>query len=159
MNKTLPTILLSLLFLFDQHCHGGETTQREELYRNLVPHCGYCSDSLDNAPLKHQEVANFFGYNMQKGITPIVSYTWGIVGGEETVFQIAWYADGYVVTHINGDKKGLQTVVRNDEIIGISYPSGKSEEFEDTSINKYSWGYVLTAQWWQNIIWYPHSDH
>jgi len=61
----------------------------------------------------------------------------------EIIFHIGWYADGYIMTQISGPEEGHQTVVLNDEVIGVSYPSSRNGQ---TIFNKYSWGTVRTSQ-------------
>lgn len=129
-----------------------KTAQREELYKDLVPGHGY---GLGKNPLRHQEVAEFFGYSMQNygdwGSTKLISF---VTIDEESIVHIGWFSDGYIVTHITGDKKGLQTVVWKDEIVGISYPSIREDS---CTINQYSWGKVLTWPNDQEIEWYSNK--
>jgi hypothetical protein len=127
---------------------------REELYRNLVK--GNLNMQYEY-PLGQQEVAKFFGYYLgteKLGTeTSIISYV--ASNNMDRVYHIGWYADGYIVTQLRGDKKGFQTLVLKDEIVGVSYPS---EQGDHRTINQYSWGYVTTYPNLQSVYRVLHSS-
>jgi len=69
-------------------------------------------------------------------------------------FHIGWYADGFIVTHVNGPNEGHQTVflgndIMSADIIGISYPG---DRLDHSIIHKYTWGKVCTTMNGQIVI-------
>lgn len=155
MKRTLS--LLSLLIMYATACLGQEGEQKEELFRSLIPGDHY---DLGRVSFKKQEIADFFGVKIfrekdMESYTRITSFIrWRDEQGdnEEIIYHIGWYADGYIITQINGGKKGYQTVIMNNEIIGISYPSEhENESGDERVINQYSWGRVTTRPDEQSI--------
>ncbi|MGA8165542.1 MAG: hypothetical protein WB791_11095 [Waddliaceae bacterium] len=68
-------------------------------------------------------------------------------------FHVGWYADGFIMTQINGQNEGHQTVflgndIRTAEVIGSSYPCRQ----DDATVHKYSWGKVVTCQYRQSVV-------
>ncbi len=151
MNKFIFALCaFACCLCFSSESYGGEDLSSQDTYRLLVPD----SDSLAVWEMDYQMVAKFFKIymcpeNPDQGWaeTNIVSYQKNYDSG--SFFHIAWYADGYIVTQINGPKEGYQTVVFGDDIIGVSYPS--SRENGVTTTNKYPWGNVTTGLRYQSV--------
>lgn len=146
MNKLLFALFTAISCLCFAPSSYGYEEAGFDLFDSLVPE----HTTLDHVFLGHQKAAKFFGIYMcpdnpvddWEAQTNIISYQ-GSDNCSETTYHIGWYADGYIVTQLNGDKEGYQTVVWNDEVVGLSYPSTKEC---GVAINKYSWGFVSTQQ-------------
>lgn len=160
MNK-LRTALCLLSILACNISYGADTIVVDDILKNHFP-----ENYMDIGSLryKNQQAATFLGVKIlddpnhaqgnPESFTQIFSFLGksDAFGREETVCHVGWYSDGYIVTHVNGDKKGYQTVVRNNEIIGSSYPSEISSNGESMyCTHKYSWGLVRTSQTEQSI--------
>lgn len=85
--------------------------------------------------------------NLQGGFTKILTYRI-----DEEDCQIGWYADGYVITFLNGKTKGKQIVVWKDNVVGVSYPDKKQKKPDADIVHAYSWGYVFTKHDRQSVF-------
>lgn len=118
----------------------GEKLSSEDLYEQLVlePEC------LGGSVNDYQAVAKSFGYRLcpgcwdeGKGETGIFSYQKSDSTG--VIFHVGWYADGFIVTQLDGTKEGFQTIVWGNQIVDVSYPSNRET---GKITNGYSWGCV-----------------
>lgn len=76
-----------------------------------------------------------------------------IITYERTYFghlcHVGWYADGYIITYLEGQKEGKQIIVYRDEVVGISYRD--SDNPSDEMKNSYEWGRVFTEYHRQDV--------
>ncbi len=74
----------------------------------------------------------------EKTETNIIRY---IVTEEGVTCHVGVYADGVIVTALDGTEQGKQVIIVNDSITGISYDL---EQKKDHFIHKYTWGKVYS---------------
>lgn len=148
MNKLVIAACVFACSVFFIHDTYGVSEQNP--YEMLVS----CEVDLSDKHKDYQEIAKFFKICMfsddstECSETDTYLFSYKKDDNTGTLFHIAWYSDGYIVTQMSGTVEGHQTVVWKDEVIGISYPGHRDGW---TIENKYPWGSVWTTPRYQGV--------
>lgn len=104
-----------------------------------------CLEDLDLRKDKKNEfhtIAKFFGsrfYGSQScAVTNVII---SMTNKSGIMCHVAWYADAYILTFMNGPEEGKQVIYLNDKLFDTSFPV---EKFRGGATHEYSWGTVLT---------------
>lgn len=137
--------ILSVFFIIISSASYSIECSYSQIATSLLS--GYDSSrSFDQDVYSYCNIAAFYDYYMDRGNGEGGTRLSSFRMTDDTarcMVQVNWYADGFVITEINGSEKGKQTVVYRDKIVGISYPI--SQRGNDHLIHKYSWGHVHTT--------------
>jgi len=112
MNKFLFVLCAFACCCFSAESYGDEGFSRENMYKLLATDEDEDFDFLNK---DNQTIAKFCGTYMfsenpgySETDTTIILYKKERISG--TIFHIAWYADGFIITQISGPKEGYQVV-------------------------------------------------